>query len=469
MEDDEADRSALDAESALDLAQRLVAGFDALREALPPPPGGLSERLKAHLGAGWEELPGVVERFASSERVNIQIALDDLEGRSPQWELIGLQSDVGNFGGFSITALVRNRFGGHIGAQPVEYVNLPTDVDRTLRCFSAGIVLTTYEEAALCAVLFTVDRGMEQHVVLEIVASREDAAEAFIVELRSIMRAKNVFRGKVLSFSFGRHGEFGLAFARVPELERHDVILPEDALLAVEAHTIRMSELADGLRQAGQHLRRGLLLYGPPGTGKTHTVMYLCNQLEGRTVFLLAGAAVQALGQAGALARELSPSMIVIEDVDLIGMDRGLPGGEHNAMLFQLLNQMDGIGNDVDVIFVLTTNRVDLLEPALAARPGRVDRAIEVGLPDEDARRRLLDLYLPDGAEIEQPVIDVVVARTERVAAAFIKELARRAVLLSLSDEQTLTEALPRALDEMLVHSAPVLRRTLGLATDQPG
>ena len=155
-------------------------------------------------------------------------------------------------------------------------------------------------------------------------------------------------------------------------------------------HTMVMSAHADALRAAGQHLRRGLLLYGPPGTGKTHTVMYLCNQLEGRTVLLLAGPALHAIGQAGSLARELAPSMIVIEDVDLSGMDRGLPGGEHTA-----------------------------------------DRVIE---------------------------------RIAGAAAAFVKELARRAVLARITHDLDYDTALERALGEMLEHAPPILRRSLGVA-----
>ena len=73
--------------------------------------------------------------------------------------------------------------------------------------------------------------------------------------------------------------------------------------------------------------------------------------------------------------------MVVVEDVDLIAEDRGEHPGQH-PLLFQLLNEMDGLAEDADVVFVLTTNRADVLEPALAARPGRVDQAVELGLPD---------------------------------------------------------------------------------------
>ena len=81
--------------------------------------------------------------------------------------------------------------------------------------------------------------------------------------------------------------------------------------------------------------------------------------------------------------------MVVMEDVDLVALDRD--EHESNALLFELLNEMDGMQEDLDVIFALTTNRADRLEPALAARPGRVDLACELPIPDADGRRRLLE------------------------------------------------------------------------------
>jgi ATP-dependent 26S proteasome regulatory subunit len=159
--------------------------------------------------------------------------------------------------------------------------------------------------------------------------------------------------------------------------------------------------------------------------------------------------------------------MVVLEDVDLVAMERTMPGMETNPVLFQLLNEMDGLAEDADVIFVLTTNRVELLEPALAARPGRVDQAVEIRLPDEESRERLLRLYLRG---VEHRVTDPagLVARTEGVSAAFIKELVRRGTLVA-SDEAgdagavvMTTAHLESALDDLLEHSAPILRSMLG-------
>lgn len=121
--------------------------------------------------------------------------------------------------------------------------------------------------------------------------------------------------------------------------------------------------------------------------------------------------------------------MVVLEDVDLVAVDRDYtPGG--NPLLFSLLEAMDGVGADADVVFVLTTNRADILETALADRPGRVDLAVEIPRPDPRCRQQLLCVYARD-LTVDAD-LDEVVAGTEGVTASFIKELIRRTVLASL-------------------------------------
>ena len=114
------------------------------------------------------------------------------------------------------------------------------------------------------------------------------------------------------------------------------------------------------------------------------------------------------------------------------------------------MDQMSGLAEDADVAFVLTTNRPDALEPALAARPGRVDLAIEIPLPDAAARRRLIDLYAR-GLDLRLADADAVVARTEGVTASFVKELLRKAALVALEDgrEHVADADVAAALDEL--------------------
>jgi ATP-dependent 26S proteasome regulatory subunit len=128
--------------------------------------------------------------------------------------------------------------------------------------------------------------------------------------------------------------------------------------------------------------------------------------------------------------------VVVIEDVDLIGEERAPRMGPvigHHPLLFQLLGEMDGLDSDIDVTFLLTTNRPEILEPALAARPGRVDLAVGLPLPDAAARRRLVRLYQGNVTlDLAEP--ERVIERTEGVTASFLKELIRKAALLACED-----------------------------------
>ena len=79
------------------------------------------------------------------------------------------------------------------------------------------------------------------------------------------------------------------------------------------------------------------------------------------------------------MARHLQPAIVVLEDCDLVAMDREI-GPTGQPLLFDLLDALDGLDSDTDVAFVLTTNRVDVLEEALTQRPGRVDLADAVSV-----------------------------------------------------------------------------------------
>ena len=110
------------------------------------------------------------------------------------------------------------------------------------------------------------------------------------------------------------------------------------------------------------------------------------------------------------------------------------------ALLFELLNEIDGMEEDADVIFLMTTNRADLLEPALAARPGRVDQAVEFPLPDPVARARLIALFC-EGLDVELLDSRGLVEETDGASPAFLRELVRKAALYAAaSGEDTVRD-----------------------------
>jgi ATP-dependent 26S proteasome regulatory subunit len=117
------------------------------------------------------------------------------------------------------------------------------------------------------------------------------------------------------------------------------------------------------------------------------------------------------------------------------------------------------------VLFVLTTNRADLLEPALAARPGRVDQAVELPLPDAEGRRRLLALY-GEGLDLALGGDHALIEELDGVSPAFIRELLRRAALLSAEGSEGVlrvtADHLRRALDELRQGAGELTNTLLG-------
>ena len=446
--------------------QQFLASFGRL---IPAQENELQERVRAHLGVDPSDLSSLTEQLDPSEHPNVQLAFNALSEARP-WEVIGLPGDARNFGGFSLVTLIGGRFAGNIAATPVEYVNVPIAVDETLPCVLVGLHFAWLDDQPVVALLmFGAEHGPRQGLSLEVMAPSRELAASFITRVKTLMRERNVYRGKLLAYTFSEYGRVALSFVRLPQISRDDIVLAETDLDAIERHAIVITQRADALRAANRHLKRGLLLYGPPGTGKTYSVMYLCNQMPERTTVLLTGPAISALGRAVAIARDLQPSMIVLEDVDLVAMERTMPGMGNNPVLFQLLNEMDGLASDADIIFVLTTNRPELLEPALAARPGRIDQAVEIKLPDADGRHRLLELYLR-GTTHEIEDLDAIAARLEGTSPAFIKELVRRAVLNATDASSATTPLIDRhlsdAVADLLEHSTPLARSILGATHD---
>jgi ATP-dependent 26S proteasome regulatory subunit len=140
-------------------------------------------------------------------------------------------------------------------------------------------------------------------------------------------------------------------------------------------------------------------------------------------------------------------------------------------MLNGLLNEMDGLKQDADILFILTTNRPEQLESALASRPGRIDQAIEVPVPDEIGREKLVQLY-GKGLPLGEAIVTEAAPRTKGVSAAFIKELMRRVAQASIARDGGATVEtgdISEALDDMLFTGGKLNVKLLGGAQQAVG
>lgn len=271
---------------------------------------------------------------------------------------------------------------------------------------------------------------LRQEVAVSPGKESEELAAKLMERIRAAGERAESWRGRVIIPSREPHAMDvappELRIASIDAVTRDEVVLAPGTLELIERNTLDFARHADALVRYGMSARKGVLLYGPPGTGKTFVVRYLATALKGYTTFLLSAEHLGYLSETVQTARSLAPAMIVVEDVDLIGADRDGPWQETPGALNTLLNAMDGLAPDARILFLLTTNRLEVLEPALAARPGRVDQAIEIGLPEERERTVLLRRYAA-GLELAGDIAERTSKKLGKVSGAYIRELMRRA------------------------------------------
>ena len=239
---------------------------------------------------------------------------------------------------------------------------------------------------------------------------------------------------------------FGKAKAKKSVEEHPDVHFSDVA--GVDEAVEEMQEIKDFLenpakyQSLGAKIPRGCLLVGPPGTGKTLLARAVAGE-AGVPFFSISGSDfVEMFVGVGASrvrdlfkqAKEASPSIIFIDEIDAVGRQRGagLGGGhdEREQTLNQLLVEMDGFGSNEGIITIAATNRPDILDPALL-RPGRFDRQITVDRPDLRGRRAILDVHAkgkPLGKDVD---LDVIAKKTPGFTGADLGNLLNEAALLA--------------------------------------
>lgn len=423
--------------------------------------------LDAHLGVAADELPVVVEPISAHRWADTDIALASIVARDPEAELVGVGGGDQRHHS-SLGDLMSQAAWGRFRSGQVDRLNVATGPDSERATVSFGLHLFDHDGSPLVVLQRVGNSQYGSDSRLEVLAADPDACAAFLAELRDESMRHSVLRRQVISFSGNPYERSmsDLSFHHRPDLPASQVVLPEGTLQQVSAHVVGLAEHRDRLREKGQHLKRGILLYGPPGTGKTHTVRHLLSAAPEATVVLLSGTQMAHVAAAAQIARAHQPAIVVIEDCDLIAEDRDHHhyGGGPSPLLFTLLDAMDGLDPDADVVFLLTTNRAEALEKALAQRPGRVDLAVEIPLPDEPARRALIGLY---GASVafSPDAVARAARNSDGTTASYAKELVRRAVLhAAMEGREPGDDDLAAATAELQSDSATLTRALLGSA-----
>jgi len=192
---------------------------------------------------------------------------------------------------------------------------------------------------------------------------------------------------------------------------------------------------------------KGVLLYGPPGTGKTLLAKAVAHETHATFIKIVASEFVRKYIGEGArivrgvfeLAKEKSPSIIFIDEIDAVAAKRlkSSTSGDREVQrtLMQLLAELDGFESRDDVGIVAATNRPDILDPALL-RPGRFDRFIEVPLPNEEGRKEILKIHTANMSLADGVDINLIARMTHGASGADLKAICTEAGMFAIREER---------------------------------
>jgi len=428
--------------------------------------------LKLHFRKPLQDLVTSSRTFPLTARVDVQLALEKLFSQDRDAKLVGVHTQY-QHETLTVAHLLGNQHFPVVVA-PLQHEEI--DIGETLpaRCLRQGLWLANegaVPYALLVSPAFRFGQPEGTHIEIAVPPGEAGAqlTRRLLDDLEALVKRTASYRGKVISLeTMDRYSGHGgpVRVHKLRSVRREEVILPEKTLQLLDRNIGDFIRQREQLRKLGMPVKKGLLFYGLPGTGKTHTIHYLASQLPDHTTLLITAEQVGLLDHYFQLARFLQPTMVVIEDVDLIARAREqMHGPCEESLLNKLLNEMDGLREDAAVLFVLTTNRPEQLEVALASRPGRIDQAIEFPLPDDRGRGQLVRLY-SCGLPVSDEVVELIVRSTERGSAAFIKELMRRAAQFHIQDgkegSSLRADQVNAALEEMLFSGGSLNAKLLG-------
>jgi transitional endoplasmic reticulum ATPase len=232
--------------------------------------------------------------------------------------------------------------------------------------------------------------------------------------------------------------------ARIPRVTYEDIGGLKDEVQKVREMIELPLKHPEIFERLGVEAPKGVLLHGPPGTGKTLLAKAVANETEAYFTSISGpeimskyyGESEERLREIFKEAEENAPSIIFIDELDSIAPKREEVTGEvERRVVAQLLAMMDGLKARGQVVVIGATNRVNAIDPALR-RPGRFDREIEIGVPDRNGRKEILQIHtrgmpLPDGEERER-ILNDFADKTHGFVGADIENLAKEAAMRAL-------------------------------------
>ncbi|WP_254538190.1 AAA family ATPase [Halomarina litorea] len=233
-------------------------------------------------------------------------------------------------------------------------------------------------------------------------------------------------------------------FVEVPDVTWDDVGGLEETTSRLRETVQWPLAYPDAFERVSLRPSKGVLLYGPPGTGKTLLAKVVANESDANFISVkgpevldkFVGESEKGVREVFEKARANAPTVVFFDEIDALAAERGggaADSGVSERVVSQLLTELDGLEELEDVVVVATTNRRDLLDDALL-RPGRFDRHVHVGTPDETARREILTVHTRDRPLADDVDLDGLAARTEGYVGADLEAVCREAAATAVRE-----------------------------------
>ncbi|MBM3173483.1 MAG: ATP-binding protein [Chloroflexi bacterium] len=310
---------------------------------------------------------------------------------------------------------------GHSSEEPY-CSTVSTDYDKHENVVCKGYLLLKRDDDKVVASINTMLGGAFQANLL-ITGNRKETVEEFAKGVNDLADSKKMYQGKKIELG----GD--IRFISPTGKSWDDLALSPELKEQIRTNTVDFLARREELAKYGILPRRGVMLLGEPGTGKTLVLKIIMSQSPGvtcisaRTARLVNSAYIYDLYF---VARDLRPSIVFLEDIDLIGEDRRKA---KEQALPTLLAQLDGLAEDcAGVVTVATTNFIEDIDDALKKRPSRFDRVIELSLPDLEQRRRYVEL-LSGRIPMDEDIRECLARKTEGMTPAQIQEAAQSLVI----------------------------------------
>jgi len=306
---------------------------------------------------------------------------------------------------------------GYRAPEPV-YIDVATSESSSENLLMDGQVLIEKGDSRFVVTL-DINPRWRGSLQVEGPADKKDEIEAFVSSVLTIAREENFYRGKKIEFS-GR-----IKFLNVGDKSWESIILDAATKAEVKANTVDFLRRSDEWGNYGIPLKRGILLAGEPGTGKTVICKALMSEAQGITCVTTDSYTLEAdeyITELYELAEDISPSIVFIEDIDLIGQNREEFGYQRGPALLSLLAVLDGVEEHRKIVTVASTNCLEVLDKALANRPSRFDRVIKLSRPSVEQRRELIR-RLCQKIPLDEDTQEYIAVKAENCTPAQLQEI----------------------------------------------